>query len=308
MGISVTRYRYLHTLAGGAFAGVGGACFSLALTPAVGRRAHGGRRLDRDRARHLRVLARRSLPRRRLLLRRVLGAAVHAAGARGHDHAAVLPGAALRDDDRRARDRLLGARPAPPRRAREPRRPVRARGALAVDVLTPRSLDEALRLKAELPDARFVAGRHRRAGRAQLRPLAAAGADQPERGRRAARVGAARTARSCSAPGSRTRRRCAASSRPTLPALAEASRTVGSPQIRNRGTIGGNLGTARRPATRCRRCSSRRRWSSVASVRGDAVAAAAPSSCVGVKRNALADDELVVACGSSRVRRAGRRS
>lgn len=29
-----------------------------------------------------------------------------------------------------------------------------------------------------------------------------------------------------------------------LPALAEASRTVGSPQIRNRGTIGGNLGTA----------------------------------------------------------------
>ena len=33
MGISVTRYRYLHTLAGGALAGIGGACFSLALTP-----------------------------------------------------------------------------------------------------------------------------------------------------------------------------------------------------------------------------------------------------------------------------------
>ena len=33
MGIDVTLYRYLHTLAGGAFAGVGGACFSLAITP-----------------------------------------------------------------------------------------------------------------------------------------------------------------------------------------------------------------------------------------------------------------------------------
>jgi simple sugar transport system permease protein len=33
MGISVAKYRYLHTVAGGAFAGVGGACFSLALTP-----------------------------------------------------------------------------------------------------------------------------------------------------------------------------------------------------------------------------------------------------------------------------------
>jgi general nucleoside transport system permease protein len=33
MGINVTRYRYVHTVAGGAFAGVGGACFSLAITP-----------------------------------------------------------------------------------------------------------------------------------------------------------------------------------------------------------------------------------------------------------------------------------
>ena len=33
MGIDVARYRYLHTLAGGALAGIGGACFSLALTP-----------------------------------------------------------------------------------------------------------------------------------------------------------------------------------------------------------------------------------------------------------------------------------
>jgi simple sugar transport system permease protein len=33
MGINVTVYRYAHTLAGGAFAGVGGATFTLALTP-----------------------------------------------------------------------------------------------------------------------------------------------------------------------------------------------------------------------------------------------------------------------------------
>jgi simple sugar transport system permease protein len=33
MGINVTAYRYAHTLVGGAFAGVAGACFSLAITP-----------------------------------------------------------------------------------------------------------------------------------------------------------------------------------------------------------------------------------------------------------------------------------
>jgi ABC-type uncharacterized transport system permease subunit len=33
MGIDVSAYRYAHTIAGGALAGVGGACFSLAITP-----------------------------------------------------------------------------------------------------------------------------------------------------------------------------------------------------------------------------------------------------------------------------------
>ena len=33
MGINVTAYRYAHTLAGGALAGIGGACFSLQITP-----------------------------------------------------------------------------------------------------------------------------------------------------------------------------------------------------------------------------------------------------------------------------------
>jgi simple sugar transport system permease protein len=33
MGINVAKYRYVHTVAGGAFAGVAGACYSLAITP-----------------------------------------------------------------------------------------------------------------------------------------------------------------------------------------------------------------------------------------------------------------------------------
>ena len=33
MGIDVARYRYVHTVVGGAFAGVGGACFTLSITP-----------------------------------------------------------------------------------------------------------------------------------------------------------------------------------------------------------------------------------------------------------------------------------
>jgi general nucleoside transport system permease protein len=33
MGIDVVRYRYAHVIAGGAFAGVGGACFSLSISP-----------------------------------------------------------------------------------------------------------------------------------------------------------------------------------------------------------------------------------------------------------------------------------
>ena len=33
VGINVTAYRYVHTLVGGALAGIGGACFSLSITP-----------------------------------------------------------------------------------------------------------------------------------------------------------------------------------------------------------------------------------------------------------------------------------
>ena len=50
--------------------------------------------------------------------------------------------------------------------------------------------------------------------------------------------------RSCSARVSPTPSSWARSSRDILPGLSQASRTVGSPQIRNAGTLGGNLGTA----------------------------------------------------------------
>ncbi len=42
MGINVTAYRYAHTLAGGALAGIGGACFSLAITPGWTQGVTGG--------------------------------------------------------------------------------------------------------------------------------------------------------------------------------------------------------------------------------------------------------------------------
>jgi CO/xanthine dehydrogenase FAD-binding subunit len=78
-----------------------------------------------------------------------------------------------------------------------------------------------------------------------------------------------------------------------LPALAEASRTVGGPQIRNRGTIGGNLGTSS-PAGDALPpllvCGAQVR---VASVRGDRVLPL-QEFVTGVKRNTLADDELIL--------------
>ena len=79
--------------------------FSLAITPQWVDGLTRRRRLDRDRARDLRLLAAGALPGRRVPLRRVPGAAVHVPGARRLDGraAGALPGAAVRDDDRRAR-------------------------------------------------------------------------------------------------------------------------------------------------------------------------------------------------------------
>jgi CO/xanthine dehydrogenase FAD-binding subunit len=79
-----------------------------------------------------------------------------------------------------------------------------------------------------------------------------------------------------------------------LPALAEASRTVGSPQIRNRGTVGGNLGTASPAGDALPPLLVERAEVELVSTRGER-RVPVRDFLVGVKRNALADDELIAA-------------
>jgi CO/xanthine dehydrogenase FAD-binding subunit len=82
--------------------------------------------------------------------------------------------------------------------------------------------------------------------------------------------------------------------RDVLPALAEASRTVGSPQIRNRGTIGGNLGTASPAGDAIPPLLVEDAEVECASVRGVRTLPLG-EFVLGVKRNALAPDELITA-------------
>jgi CO/xanthine dehydrogenase FAD-binding subunit len=169
-----------------------------------------------------------------------------------------------------------------------------------MDVLTPRSLDEALRLRAELPDALPLQGgtdlmvdlnfdRRRPETLLNLNEVGELRGWSRENG--VVRLGSGLTYTEA------MNAKLAA----LLPALAEASRTVGSPQIRNRGTIGGNLGTASPagdalPPLLISECEVE-----LASVRGER-RVALESFLTGPKRNALAPDELIVAarvrCGA----------
>jgi CO/xanthine dehydrogenase FAD-binding subunit len=112
-----------------------------------------------------------------------------------------------------------------------------------VEVLTPRTLDDALRLKSDQPDAWPIQGgtdlmvalnfdRGRPETMLNLNEVAELRGWSRENG--SLRLGAGLTYAEIEH----------GKLREIVPALAEASRTVGSPQIRNRGTIGGNLGTA----------------------------------------------------------------
>ncbi len=161
-----------------------------------------------------------------------------------------------------------------------------------MDVLTPRSLEEALRLKGEHPDALPIQGgtdvmvalnfdRARPAVLLNLNEVSELRGWSRENG--TLRLGAGLTYSEA----------MSGDVADALPALAEASRTVGSPQIRNRGTIGGNLGTASPAGDALPPLLVEGAEVEVASLRG-ARRIPLEEFLVGVKRNALAEDELIV--------------
>src|SRR5438552_10984391 len=106
---------------------------------------------------------------------------------------------------------------------------------VSVDVLTPRTLEEALQMKAERQDAVPIQGgtdvmvelnfdRARPPALLNLNEVAELRGWSRTDGRITLGAGLTYTE----------------AMQTPLPALVEASRTVGGPQIRNRGTIGGN--------------------------------------------------------------------
>jgi CO/xanthine dehydrogenase FAD-binding subunit len=162
-----------------------------------------------------------------------------------------------------------------------------------VDVLTPRSLEEALRLKSEVEGAVPIEGgtdvmvelnfdRARPPALLNLNEVGELKGSSRENG--ALRLGASLTyGEAMEAPLAEQ-----------LPALAEASRTVGSPQIRNRGTIGGNLGTASPAGDALPPLLIEDAEVELASVRGTR-RIPVREFLVGPKRNALEPDELIAA-------------
>ena len=162
-----------------------------------------------------------------------------------------------------------------------------------MEVLTPRLLDEALRLKAEHPDALPIQGGTDvmvalNFDRTRPHVLLNLG-EVPElrswtRENGSLRLGAGLTYAEA----------MTGSLAEEMPVLAEASRTVGSPQIRNRGTIGGNLGTASPAGDALPPLLVEGAEIELASVRG-ARRVTLEDFLVGPKRNTLAADELIVA-------------
>jgi CO/xanthine dehydrogenase FAD-binding subunit len=161
-----------------------------------------------------------------------------------------------------------------------------------MEFFRPGTLAEALELKAAHPGAVPIAGgtdvmvelnfdRRRPAALLDLTRVAAlaeAGPDGPE-----LRIGAGVPYRAI------IERHAAA-----VPGLAMAARTVGSPQIRNRGTVGGNLGSASPAGDAHPPLLAAGARVELASVRGVRQVAAV-DFFTGPKRSVLAADELITA-------------
>jgi CO/xanthine dehydrogenase FAD-binding subunit len=162
-----------------------------------------------------------------------------------------------------------------------------------MDFLQPTTSSEALAMRAERPDALPIAG-----GTDVMVEL------NFDRRRPGALLDLGRVPelREWSVDGGRVRlgagvtyARVIEELRERLPGLAMASRTVGSPQIRMRGTVGGNLGSAS-PAGDAHPplLASEAVVEVESAVRGTRMIPAA-EFFTGVKRNALEPDELIVA-------------
>jgi CO/xanthine dehydrogenase FAD-binding subunit len=162
-----------------------------------------------------------------------------------------------------------------------------------MEFLQPRSLPEALAVKAERPEAVAIAGGtdvmvelnfDRRRPEVVLDLTRVPELAEWSRGDGAVRVGAGVTYT-----------RMVAELADDLPGLAIAARTVGSPQIRNRGTIGGNLGSAS-PAGDCHPpLLAVGAEVEVASASGGSRRVPVDSFFTGPKKSALAPEELICA-------------
>lgn len=162
-----------------------------------------------------------------------------------------------------------------------------------MEVLMPRSLEEAVRLKAENPRALPIQGgtdvmvwlnfdRARPDALLNLNEVPELRSWSRENGTFRLGSGLTYTDVMTGPPAE------------AMPALVEASRTVGSPQIRNRGTIGGNLGRASPAGDAIPPLMIEGAEIELASVRGTR-RLPLTEFLVGPQRNALAEDELIVA-------------
>jgi CO/xanthine dehydrogenase FAD-binding subunit len=163
----------------------------------------------------------------------------------------------------------------------------------AIDILTPATLAEALAMKRDRPDAVPIAGGTDlmvEVNFDRLRPPAfmdltrVPELDQWRREGDHLFLGAGVTY-------SRVIREL-----PSLTPLVQASRTVGSPQIRNRATIGGNLGTSSPAGDALPVLAAYDATITMASTDRGERSLPWSEFLVGPKRNALQHDELILGC------------